>query len=99
MRFPGMYGEAFLRILNFTFGSGFILFSQINFDRVVAVFLLSVVNDWMCPVYLVLKSPSVLPMYFLVILLGDVAVASYITLLLDLHLPSKGQLRFLQLQS
>ena len=86
-------------VLNFTFGLGFILFSQINFDRVVAVFLLSVVNDWMCPVYLVLKSPSVLPIYFLVILLGDVVVASYITLLLDLHLPSKGQLRFLQLQS
>ena len=67
---------AFLRILNFTLGSGLMLFSQMNFDRVVDVFLLSVVNDCTCPVYLVLKSPSVLPMYFRVTLLGDVAVAS-----------------------
>ena len=97
IRFPGLYGNAFLTISNLTFGSGFMPFSHMNLDNVVADFLLSVVNDWMWPVNRVLKSPSVLPMYFFVMLDGAVVVALYIRHLADLHLPSRGHWRFLQL--
>ena len=60
---PGAYGTHFFMMSYLTTGSGWSPLSHTNFASSVAVFFDAVVKDCMCPCALVLKSPSVHPMY------------------------------------
>ena len=91
---PGLYACVFCVISHFTGGLGCRLCCHTHCDSAVAFFLYSVLKVCVCPLYLVLKSFSVLPMYCLV----PVAVSSlavYITASVR-HCPSRGQFALLR---